>query len=76
MMKTVFTRVAGQGAQTRAAIRQLSSSGAVGLVSRRYGGRLMLQSKSRFLVGSPSVLIQRLEGGVRGAHDQRTKGNG
>lgn len=74
MIKTVFTRAVRQGAQTGAAFRQLSSKGTLGVVSKKYGGRLMFQSKSRSVIGSPSMLIQRLEGGVRGAHDQRTKG--
>ncbi|CAL8129684.1 unnamed protein product [Orchesella dallaii] len=73
MMKTMFTRV-GRGAQSGAAIRHLSSNGSAVPSARKSGSRLLLQSQKQIQLGSSSGFAKSL-GGIRNAHDQRTKGD-
>lgn len=72
MMKNVLSSVRGQA---RAVVRQLCTNGSAPVTGsvRNYSGSLLLQTQKRFQIQSPAVVIRSL-GGVRGAHDQRTKG--
>ncbi|ODN04924.1 Complement component 1 Q subcomponent-binding protein, mitochondrial [Orchesella cincta] len=73
MMKTMFSRV-GRSAQSGTVVRHLSSKGSTVPSASKSGSRLLLQSQKQVQLGSSSGLAKSL-GAIRGAHDQRTKGD-